>query len=139
LLADARHDDASAIEALRRALALAEAEELRRPFRALGADLTATVARYLDVVEGLGALALRRGDGGRPGRHGGPAAARRAVVRPGAGGLELSAVDADQRGDRHGAVRVVNTVKANLKSLYPQARRHRRREAVRRARELDLL
>ncbi|HSF27325.1 MAG TPA: LuxR C-terminal-related transcriptional regulator [Actinomycetes bacterium] len=140
VLANARHDDVSAIEALRRALALAEPEELRRPFRALGPDLAATVARYLDVVEGLGAFALRHGDGGQA--EGGPEDRLLLAERLSSRELAvLSYLPSMLTNEEIGMALFVsvNTVKAHLKSLYRKLGVTGRREAVRRARELDLL
>jgi LuxR family maltose regulon positive regulatory protein len=140
LLADARHDDASAIESLRRALTLAEPEQLRRPFRALGPELLATVGRYVDVVDGLGAFALRRGDGGPADT--GPD--ERLLLTERLSNRELAVLSylpSMLTNEEIGMALFVsvNTVKAHLKSLYRKLGVTGRREAVRRARELDLL
>ena len=140
LVADIHHDDVSAIEALHRAVGLAEPEELRRPFRSLGPDLTATLARYLEVVDGLAAFAFRRGDGGAA--EGIPEDRLLLAERLSSRELAvLSYLPSMLTNEEIGMALFVsvNTVKAHLKSLYRKLGVSGRRAAVRRARELDLL
>lgn len=140
MVADIRHDDVSAIEALRRAVALAEPEELRRPFRSFGPDLTATLARYFEVVDGLAAFAFRRGEGGAA--EGIPEDRLLLAERLSSRELAvLSYLPSMLTNEEIGMALFVsvNTVKAHLKSLYRKLGVSGRRAAVRRARELDLL
>jgi LuxR family maltose regulon positive regulatory protein len=133
--ADRLDDGDRALASLARAVSLAERDDLRAPLVALGDDLTSLLARYAWTLGANGAYAAEIADATRDGA---PAFLEPLTERERAvlGYLPTLMSNAEI------AARLlmsVNTVKTHLKSVYRKLGVDRRRDAVARARQFDLL
>ncbi len=142
LIADRLREDSRALDALSRALALADEERIQLPFQILGARLRPLLSRHVQLGGGhdafvAGLISTRTAPGGgiarRPSRWPDPLTDRE---------LTMLRFLPTMRSNSEIAQELCvspNTVKAHLKTLYRKLAVGNRRDAVRRARELGLL